>query len=106
MVWFFLQSIQFSNYELIQNEKKKSFIIDNFNLNCLNWNEYSSVRHFYHKLFKLGFIPLFDKPKRVCQNSAKIIDNILTNCVFDDTLKKAIVKSDFYITSQLFLLFR
>ena len=61
---------------------------------------------FYQKLFKLGFIPLFDKPKRVCQNSATIIDNILTNCVFDDTLKKAIVKSDFYITPQLFLLFR
>ena len=53
-------------------------------------------------MFELGFIPLFDKPKRVCKNSATIIGNILTNWVFDNTLKKAIVKSDIQITSQLF----
>ena len=51
------------------------------------------MRHFYHKVFELGFIPLIDKPTRVCKNSATIIDNILTNCVFDNTLQKATIKS-------------
>ena len=51
-------------------------------------------------MFELGFIPLVDKPTKVCKNSATIIDNILTNCVFDNTLKKAIIKSD---TSDHFL---
>ena len=45
-------------------------------------------------MFELGFIPLIDNPTRVCKNSATIVDNILTNCVFDNTLKKAIIKSD------------
>ena len=62
-------------------------------MNCLNYNEDSNIRQFYHKVFELGFIPLIDKPTRVCKNSATIIDSILTNCVFDNTLKKTIIKS-------------
>ena len=72
----------------VQNEKKKSFIIGDLNLNCLNYNEDSNLRHFYQKVFKLGFFPLIDKPTKVCKSSATIIENILTNCVFDNTLKK------------------
>ena len=45
-------------------------------------------------MFELGFIPLIDKPTRYCKNSVTIIDNILSNCLFDNTLKKAIIKSD------------
>ena len=45
-------------------------------------------------MFEFGFIPLIDKSTRICKNSAAIIDNILTNCVFDNTLTKAIIKSD------------
>ena len=52
----------------VQNENKKIFIIGDFNLNCLNYNEDSNIRHFYHKVFELGFIPLIDKPTRVCKN--------------------------------------
>ena len=83
-----------SIFQGVQNEKKKIFIIGDFNLNCLNNNEDSNIRHFYHNAFELGFIPLINKPTRVCKNSATIIDNILTNCVFDNTLKKAIIKND------------
>ena len=83
-----------SIFQGVQNEKKKNFMIGDANLNCLNYNEGSNIRHFYHKVFELGFIPLIDKPTRVCKNSATIIDNILTNCVFSNILKKAIIKSD------------
>ena len=83
-----------SIFQGVQNENKKIFIIGDFNLNCFNYNEDSNVRHFYHKVLELGFFPLIDKPTRVYKNSATIIDNILTNCVFDNALKKAIIKSD------------
>ena len=83
-----------SIFKGVQNETKKSFIIDNFNLNCLNYNKDSNIRHFYWKMFELGFIPLIDKPTRVCKNSATIINIIPTNCVFDNNLTKAIIKSD------------
>ena len=83
-----------SIFQGVQNEKKKSFIIGDFNLNCLNYSEDSNIRYLYRKVFEPGFIPLIVKPTRVCKNSATIIDNVLTNCVFDNTLKKAIIKSD------------
>ena len=78
-------------------EKEKFYKIGDFNLNCLNYNEDNNIRYFDHQVFELGFIPLIDNPTRVCKNSATIIDNILTNCVFEynnNTLKKAIIKSD------------
>ena len=77
----------------MQNEKKKSLIIGNFNLSCLNYNEDSNIIYFKHKVFELRFILLINKPTKVCKNSATIIDNILDNCVFDNTLKKAIIKT-------------
>ena len=84
-----------SIFQGVQYENKKIFIIGDFNLNYLNYNEKDmNIKHFYHKLFELWFIPLIDKPTRVCRNSATIIDNILTNSVFDNTLKKTITKSD------------
>ena len=68
-----------SIFQGAQNEKKNIVIIGDFNLNCLNYNEDSNIRHFYHKVFELGFISLIGKPARVCKNSATINDNILTN---------------------------
>ena len=68
--------------------------VGDFNLNCLNYNKDSNIRHFYHKVFELGFIPLIHMPIRACKYSATIIDNIHTNYVVDNTLKKAIIKSD------------
>ena len=50
-----------SIFQGVQSEKKKIFISGNFNLNSLNYNEGSNIRHFYHKVFELGFIPLIDK---------------------------------------------
>ena len=83
-----------SIFQGVQIEKKNSFIIGDFHQNCLNYNEESNIRHFYRKVFELGFIPPFGKPTRVCKNSAAIIDNILITCIFDNILKKAIIKSD------------
>ena len=77
-----------------QYETKNIFIIVDFNPNCLNYNEDMNIRHFYDKLFELGFISLIDKHTRACRNNATVIENILTNCVFDNTLKKAIIKGN------------
>ena len=81
-----------SIFQGVQNEKKKNFVIGIFNLNCLNYIEDSNIKHF--QCFELGFIPLIDKRTRVRKISATLIDNILINCVFDNALKKAIIKSD------------
>ena len=56
-----------SIFQGVQNKKKRSFIIDDFTLNCLDYNEDSNISHLYHKLFELGFIPLIDKTTKVCK---------------------------------------
>ena len=76
-------------------------MIGDFNLNCLSQNEDSNKKHFYHKVFELWFIPLIGKPRRVCKSRVTKIGNILTGCVFDNTLKKAIIKSDISDHSQI-----
>ena len=43
-------------------------------------------------MLELGFIPVIDKPIRVCKNNMTKIGNILSNFIFDKTLKKAIIK--------------
>ena len=77
-----------------QNKKKKSFIIGDFDLNCFNDNEDSNMNIFTTKCLSLGFVPLIDKSARICKSSATIIDNTLTNYVFNNKLKKSIIKSD------------
>ena len=42
---------------------------------------------FYHKVFEHGFSFIIYKPAKVCKNIPTIIDNILTNYVFDHNLK-------------------
>ena len=49
--------------------ENKSFIISDFNLNCLNYNEESNIKHFYHKLFEFVFIPLIDKATKLCKDN-------------------------------------
>ena len=44
-------------------------------------------------MFKKGAIPLINRPTRVTTSSAALAENGFTNCVFDTTLKKGIIKT-------------
>ena len=44
-------------------------------------------------MFEKGALPLINRPTRVTTSSAMLIDNIFTNCVFDTSLKKGIIKT-------------
>ena len=48
---------------------------------------------FFNNMFEKGAIPLINRPTRVTTSSAKLIDNIFRNCVFDTSLKKGIIKT-------------
>ena len=74
-------------FDKVQNVKKGCFIIDNFNLGYLNYNEDNKSKSFYFKVCDHGFSLLVDKSKRVRKIDETIIDNNLTNCAFDLTLK-------------------
>ena len=70
-------------FQRVLNQEKISFIIGDFNLNCLNYNDGSNIKHFYHKVLELGFLPPIDKPKRVCINRAMINKAITKSNISD-----------------------
>ena len=76
------------------SENKNYIILGDFNINCFNYHEDTSVKNFYDNLYQYGVIPLINKPTRVTTKSATLIDNIFTNFIFDMSLKKGIIKSD------------
>ena len=84
-------------------ENKKSFFMGDNNLDCLKYDHESDVKKFYDPLFSLGAFPLINKPTRVSIDSATIINNIITSEIFDETLKRGIIKCD--ISDHFLILF-
>ena len=52
--------------------------------------------------FEKGAIPIINRPTRISEHSASLIDNILTTDIFNNTLEKGIIKSDVSDHFQIF----
>ena len=76
-----------------QCKTKLYFVTGDFNLNCSKFHPSSKIRQFFNNMFKKGAIPLINRPTRVTTSSAALAENGFTNCVFDTTLKKGIIKT-------------
>ena len=76
-------------------ENKLYFVTGDFNLNCLEFHQSSEIRQFFNNMFEKGTIPFINRPTRVATSSAKLIGNILTDCVFDTSLKNRTIKTSF-----------
>ena len=92
-------------YSYLENVFKKAntknklyFVVDNFDLNCLDYNENLENRTLYNRIFPHGYIPLITRPPRVTSKTVFLIDNILKSFIFDNTLefKKGIMKRDVF----------
>ncbi|XP_065643028.1 uncharacterized protein LOC136074619 [Hydra vulgaris] len=84
---------EFVSIEIINNDSKNTLISCYFNLNALNYENNIETQSFYNNLFQIGVIPLINKPTRITKNSATLIDNILTNSLFEISLKKGVIKT-------------
>ena len=54
------------------------YILGDFNLDLLKYHEYNTVKNYVDMIFSAGFLQLIMKPTRCTQNSATLIDHILT----------------------------
>ena len=54
----------------------------------------NTVKGFCDNIFQHGTIPLINKPTRVTNKTATLIDNIFTNYILNDDFKKGIIKYD------------
>ena len=69
-------------------------MIGDFNINCLKYHENAKTKHFYDNTFEKAANPIINRPTRILEHSASLIDNILTTGIFTNTLKKDIIKLD------------
>ena len=50
------------------SEKKMSYMIQDFNMNCLKYHENATTKHFYDKIFEKGAIPIINCPNRISEH--------------------------------------
>ena len=73
---------------------KIAFLLGDFNLNALDYDNNEVVKNFFNLAFQSGFIPLIQRPTRVTRTSATAIDHILTNGILENKIQSGIIKTD------------
>ena len=67
--------------ENISKEKKFIFLLGDFNVNLLNYNEHNQANQFLDSPASDSFIPLILQPTRITSHSNTLIDNIFSNVI-------------------------
>ena len=70
--------------ENISKEQKSVFLLGDFNVNLLNYNEHNQKNEFLDSLASNSFIPLILQPTRINSHSNTRIDNIFSNVINPD----------------------
>ena len=76
------------------NEKKKCYLMGDFNIDILKSSSHDQTNVFIDTMFAYSMIPLINRPTRVTEMSASIIDNIFTNNLDFDTCLNGILTTD------------
>ena len=86
----------FENYFgkfLEKTKTKTTYLFGDFNLNLLDYDTNCKVKSYCNTAFSHNFIPTINKPTRVTNHNATIIDHILTNS-FGSKIDTGILKVD------------
>ena len=66
----------------ISKEQKQIFLLGDFNINLLNYNEHQPTNEFLDSLVSNSIIPYILQPTRLTSHSKTLIDNIFFKCTF------------------------
>ena len=72
--------------ENISKEQKSIFLLGDFNVNRLNYNEHNQTNEFLDSLVSNLFIPLILKPTRITSHFNTLVDNIFSNVIDPDII--------------------
>ena len=72
----------------IQKENKKCYIMGDYNINLMNYDVHAPTAEFTDMMYAISFVPLINRPTRITESSATLIDNIFNN--YFDGLTKGI----------------
>ena len=67
----------------LRTEKKQVYWCGDYNINLLNIDKHDPSSEFLESLFYYSLYPLINRPIRLTQNSAILIDNIFSNALKD-----------------------
>ena len=68
-------------FEILSTEQKQVFLLDDFTINLLNYNDHQSANDFLNSLASNSFIPYILHPTRITSHSKTLIDNIFSNYI-------------------------
>ena len=74
--------------ENISKEQKSIFLLEDFNVNLLNYNEHNHTNEFLNYFASNSFIPLILQPSRITSHSNTLIDNIFSNVIDPDLISR------------------
>jgi hypothetical protein len=78
----------------IKNNNKLCYLLGDYNINLLNSNSHSQTQDFVDNCFTNGCIPMINKPTRITQYSATLIDNIITNNILNISCIQGLLLTD------------
>ena len=70
----------------ISKEQKSVFLLGDFNVNLLKYNEHNQTNKFLDFLASNSFIPLILQPTRITSHFNTLIDNIFSNAINPDII--------------------
>ena len=73
-------------FEIVSKEQKQVFLLGDFNINLLNYNDHQRTNDFLDSLASNSFIPYILHPTRITNHSKTLIDNIISNCISPDII--------------------
>ena len=76
-----------------KNVKKSIFLCGDLNIDLLKYNDNTPTKNFVDMMFSLGLYPLIDKPTRITDHIATLIDNMFTN-ELDSKINSWLLRSD------------
>ena len=65
--------------DVVKKEDKLCLMKGDYNINILNYDVHPQTAEFVDLLYSYSFFPLINRPTRVTQSTATVIDNIFTN---------------------------
>ena len=72
--------------ENISKEQKSIFLLVDFNVNLLNYNEHNQTNQFLNSRASNSFIPLILQPTRITSHSNTLIDHLFSNVIDPDDI--------------------
>ena len=70
----------------INSENRPCYIVGDFNIDLLNTSNKNGGNVFVNRMFSNGFCPRIDRPTRVTENTATLIDHIFSNVHNNSTM--------------------